>query len=539
MHNQLTLSTLKNHHDLNSTPKGLIHISPNITYIDAILGKIGKYIEEDFYVNSAENTGQNASIIHYDGENYTLDYSGFAYPHFGVIQTIKRLLKPRYSFFLYQPLLSQNIYALLIVKNTELESFISKDGFWFDQHFARLEDGFDGFSQLNKNTPLPTTEPEARARYQARQEQSNPTDSKTPEKKKSKYPFWSALGFADPVPAGDNDDPAYDFARREYNKKHTHNGMPVAIVLLLLLAIAACGSYMYYIFSVGDGSWAHKMRSWDNWKSESALFQSDVPTQIEEASLEQYVGKMIAVKGGSFEMGSEDEKLRYAIPVHTVTLPDFKIMETEVTFEQWQACVADGACTNQPSDEGWGKQQHPVINISYNDIVDEYIPWLYQKTGYQFELPSEAQWEYAARGGTTSDFVFGEDISCEDANWGHYGNHRSYYDKYCGGNKADRKTMPVKSYGPNAYGLYDMYGNVGEMVNDLYHDSYAGAPADGSAWEAPSAGEIENVDYHSIDVVLRGGDYSSSYHMMKAASRSEIRNSKGNNRSGFRLVLKN
>lgn len=539
MHTTASLSELKLNSNSNSIPKGLVHISPNNVYIDALLGKMGKYIEEDFYVNSAQETGEKVSILHYDGENYTLDYSAFAYPHFGVVQPIKRLLKPRYSFFLYKPLLEQEVFALLIVSNTVLESFLLSDGYWFDINFMPLEDGYDGFSSLNKTTPLPTSEEEARKLAEERlRGQQNNNKGSIRKKKKSKYPFWSALGFADPIPAGENDDPAYDYARREYNKKYTHNGFPPVLLLAICLFVVSIIGFMYYNTGKANGDWVLKARKWEKWKMEHLSFVNMAPEKVDNATLESYVGKILPVKAGSFKMGMVDPKNKQAAPVHTVRVTKFKMMETEVTFEQWDRCVEAGACTNSPSDEGWGRNQNPVVNVSYNDIVDEFIPWLYQETGYHFDLPSEAEWEYAARAGTTTAFVFEGDLTCEKANWGHYNNHRSYSGPYCGHKDENKKTQAVKSYAPNDWGFYDMYGNVSEIVNDIYHDNYEGAPTDGSPWGTPRYGEEGNGYYNGLLLSLRGGNYSSGYHSMKSGSRTFAKVNNRKKTNGFRLVLR-
>ena len=179
---------------------------------------------------------------------------------------------------------------------------------------------------------------------------------------------------------------------------------------------------------------------------------------------------MVVVPAGQFQMGSpRDDKERRADegPQHTVTIADpFAISKYEVTFEQWDACAKAGGCNGyRPDDEGWGRGRRPVINVSWRD-AKAYVEWLREKTGKPYRLPSEAEWEYAARAGTTTRYSFGDEITPKDANYG----------------RNIGKTTEVGSYPPNPWGLYDMHGNVWEWVEDVWHGSYTGAPVDGSAW---------------------------------------------------------
>ena len=131
-----------------------------------------------------------------------------------------------------------------------------------------------------------------------------------------------------------------------------------------------------------------------------------------------------------------------------------------------------------PSDQGWGRGDRPVINVSVNwDDAEAYLKWLHCKTGKDYRLPSEAEWEYAARAGTTTPFWWGATITPDQANYD--GNY-----PYAGGAKGQyrQKTLPVKSFDPNPWGLYQVHGNVWEWVQDTWHDSYHGAPDDGSSW---------------------------------------------------------
>jgi formylglycine-generating enzyme required for sulfatase activity len=153
----------------------------------------------------------------------------------------------------------------------------------------------------------------------------------------------------------------------------------------------------------------------------------------------------------------------------------------EVTFAQWDACVAEAGCMHKPGDNGWGRGKRPIINVSWND-AQQFVDWLAKKTGKPYRLLTEAEWEYAARGTTKatdpqSPFSTGSTINYSQAN----------YDAnfvYGAGAKMGvyrQKTLDVGSFKPNAFGLHDMHGNVWEWVEDCYEDSYVGAPTDGSA----------------------------------------------------------
>ena len=197
--------------------------------------------------------------------------------------------------------------------------------------------------------------------------------------------------------------------------------------------------------------------------------------QKAEEKIMQLAGEMVDIPDGIFRMGDlsgegdDDEK-----PVHSVTVFGFKLGKYEVTFAQWDACVADGGCRRYtPDDKGWGRGNRPVINVSWED-VQGFIDWLNNKTGRNFRLPTEAEWEYAARTGGTTEYSWGNDISSNRANC-----------EGCGGRwDGAEKTAPVGSYSANVWGLHDMHGNVFEWVEDCQNDSYIGAPTDGRAWES-------------------------------------------------------
>src|SRR5262245_54618755 len=168
--------------------------------------------------------------------------------------------------------------------------------------------------------------------------------------------------------------------------------------------------------------------------------------------------EMVVIPAGSFIVGSpSDEEGRSNLnpePQREVTIGrPFAIGKFEVTFAEWDACIAAGGCHYRPNDRGWGRGKQPVINVSWDQITEQYLPWLSRKTGKTYRLPSEAEWEYAARGGSTTPFWWGSSISTDQANYnGDF--------TYGGGPKGEyrQKPMPVDSFAPNPWGLYNVHG---------------------------------------------------------------------------------
>jgi formylglycine-generating enzyme required for sulfatase activity len=182
--------------------------------------------------------------------------------------------------------------------------------------------------------------------------------------------------------------------------------------------------------------------------------------------------EMVKIPGGRFLMGSpETEAQRYdnESPQHYVDVPEFWMGKYVVTQQQWQAIMG-----NEPS--YFKGKNRPVERVSWNDAT-KFCQKLSKKTGRDYRLPSEAEWEYACRAGTTTPFYFGETITGELAN---YKASETYADEPKG--KYRERTTPVGQFPPNAFGLYDMHGNVLEWCQDVWHSDYDGAPVDGSAW---------------------------------------------------------
>ena len=182
---------------------------------------------------------------------------------------------------------------------------------------------------------------------------------------------------------------------------------------------------------------------------------------------------MVVIPAGSFLMGSpegEEGRLDREGPQHPVTIgAPFALGKYEVTFDEWDACVAAGGCEHRPDDQGWGRGTRPVINVSWED-AHQYVAWLSGETGETYRLPSEAEWEYAARAGTTTRYFWGdgEDPACGSANI--YDQVGKAADDYGGASfgcdDGFAETAPAGSFRANAFGLHDVSGNVWEWVED-------------------------------------------------------------------------
>ena len=237
-----------------------------------------------------------------------------------------------------------------------------------------------------------------------------------------------------------------------------------------------------------------------------------------------YEPETIVLPGGEYWMGSPpDEPERNADegPRHRVRIAPFAIGKTEVTFVQYDAfCEATGRA--KPSDRGWGRDRQPVINVSWDDAV-AYTAWLSIQTGERYRLPSEAEWEYAARAGTETPFWAGPCIDTDRAN---YDGRFKYHG--CEGKPAAyrERTVSAESLPANPWGLHEVSGNVREWVLDTYHESFAGAPGDGSAWEGDGGSER----------VSRGGSWSNFTKNLRSANRFRNRPDSRINNTGFRVV---
>ena len=221
--------------------------------------------------------------------------------------------------------------------------------------------------------------------------------------------------------------------------------------------------------------------------------------------------EMIEIPAGTFQMGGNRYKSEQ--PIHTVTFAKpFKLGKYPVTFAEYDAYAEQTGC-EKPDDEDWGRDQRPVIHVSWQDAVD-YASWLSEMTGKAYRLPSEAEWEYACRAGSTTEFFWGNNISeAEEFAWFDDISHTE-------------GTRPVCQLKPNPNGLYDITGNVWEWVQDDWHDNYQGAPNDGSAWKTGD----------TLRRVLRGGSIYRTPFRLRSADRFMHNVDYHDKITGFRLA---
>jgi len=226
--------------------------------------------------------------------------------------------------------------------------------------------------------------------------------------------------------------------------------------------------------------------------------------------------EMVRIEPGEFWMGSPDGDegaIASETPRHRVKIKQaFELARYPVTFDEFDAyCDASGR--NKPDDAGWGRDRRPVINVSWHDAAD-YCVWLSKETGANYRLPSEAQWEYACRAGTETRWSFGE----IETDFPEY----AWFSENFGGN-----TLPVGTFPANRWGLQDMFGNVWEWVEDVWHDDYNKAPKDGSAW---TEGENQR------ERVLRGGSRGFGPRFARSAVREKLAATSRFNFTGFRVA---
>ena len=228
--------------------------------------------------------------------------------------------------------------------------------------------------------------------------------------------------------------------------------------------------------------------------------------------------EMVVIPAGNFRMGCVSGQSCYdnEKPVHDVRIPQpFALSKHEVTFADWDACVSAGGCNGyRPGDREWGRGSRPVINVSWAD-AQAYVAWLSGETGKTYRLPSESEWEYAARAGTTTTYSWGNQISHNQANC-----------DGCGSRWDDDRTAPVGAFAPNAFGLHDMHGNVWEWVEDCWNDSYYGAPTQGEAWASGDCAKR----------VLRGGSWSIKPRILRSAIRFWVTTTIRSFDDGFRVA---
>jgi formylglycine-generating enzyme required for sulfatase activity len=228
---------------------------------------------------------------------------------------------------------------------------------------------------------------------------------------------------------------------------------------------------------------------------------------------------MIEIPAGTFLMGDSnciDGERRKECPQHTVTIKSFWMGKYEVTFDEYSAFVLDSKDVELPGHSDFGRGRRPIINVNWGD-AKRYTEWLTKVTGKPYRLPTEAEWEYACRAGGKTEFYFGDD----DKRMGEF----AWFSE-----NSDVMTHPVGEKMPNAWGLYDLHGNVWEWVEDDWFFNYDNVPNNGQAYE---------VSERHLWRVIRGGGYYSTAHQSRAAARVEMWPNSKHNFLGFRLVRSN
>jgi formylglycine-generating enzyme required for sulfatase activity len=289
----------------------------------------------------------------------------------------------------------------------------------------------------------------------------------------------------------------------------------VAIIGLSILAIAIVSCIAWYFFMGNSTQFTVGMTPSEP-KPEAAPSVEGVAllTQATAAIREQPqpepvdTPEMVSVPGGTFTMGStrDDSEL----PVHRVTIRPFEISKFPITVREWNECVAAKVCQYVAT----GDDAAPVTNLSWGDS-QQFLKWLSQLTQKSFRLPSEAEWEYAARAGTDTDYWWGNQLEQGMANC------KGCIDAY-------DSTQPLKvgSLKPNPFGLYDMGGDVDQWVQDCWHGSYQGAPADGSPWNEEDC----------LSHVVRSGSWKNDPSYVRSASRDHYDTDVRYPTHGFRVA---
>jgi formylglycine-generating enzyme required for sulfatase activity len=257
---------------------------------------------------------------------------------------------------------------------------------------------------------------------------------------------------------------------------------------------------------------------------ESFYFALEELKQSEDSNLYKISSvefRMVDIPSGSFLRG--DSSRKSAQPLHTVNLQAFQLMESEVTWQLYDLCIQAGKCDPKDNRSAWDSEFRPAIRVSWNEIIHQFIPWINQQTGQIFRLPSESEWEYAARAGTSTAYFWGSKIKCSHARFNGGRSSDCYYkDK----NRDYLGTIDVKSFTANPFGVYDMQGNVSEWVQDCRKSNYNNVPTSGEAY---LAGDCEKR-------MVRGGSWMSGGTDLQVSRRDRGTANKGYRETGFRLA---
>lgn len=232
--------------------------------------------------------------------------------------------------------------------------------------------------------------------------------------------------------------------------------------------------------------------------------------------------ELVVLPPGKFMMGAHpqdrdasfDENPRHAVEIKQA----FAIGILPITFEQWDAAVADGGVRHQPEDATWGRGQRPVVNVSWHD-TEEYLGWLKRKTGLDFRLPTESEWEYACWAGSpqATRYPWGDDLGERQLE------HYAWFFA-----NSNNRSQPVGQKPANDWGLCDMLGNVQEWMQDHYRHNYDELPADQAPWLSTR---------RSASRVLRGGSWLDSPRAVRPTARQRWQPDHRSYNSGFRIAL--
>ncbi|WP_164857161.1 SUMF1/EgtB/PvdO family nonheme iron enzyme [Sphingomonas crocodyli] len=257
-----------------------------------------------------------------------------------------------------------------------------------------------------------------------------------------------------------------------------------------------------------------KIESSEDGRTSASMIAPTAPARARGAVIQdcELCPAMVVLPAGSFTMGStsaEMDRKPNEGPTRTVRIANaFAMGKYEVTFDEWDACVAEGGCA-RVADNGWGRGKRPVVNTTWFD-ARRYVEWLSKKTGKRYFLPSEAEWEYAARARTSTPWNTGDAVLTDDAN---------ILDSY-------KQTVPVGGFPPNAFGLYDMHGNASEWTLDCVDVGYFGVGSDG----AP------NITPGCPMRAVRGGSFHNEPADVRSARRMAVAAEVKSTSSGFRVA---
>jgi formylglycine-generating enzyme required for sulfatase activity len=290
---------------------------------------------------------------------------------------------------------------------------------------------------------------------------------------------------------------------------------PMALLGFGVIALAIATSVVWYLLrreptqSIVDITPSEPKPEAASPATDEALPSQATTTMPEQPQLTPInTPEMVSLPGGTFTMGSSHEDSE--TPVHQVAIKPFEMSKFPVTVRQWNECVAAKVCQYVPT----GEDTAPVTNVSWSD-AQQFLTWLSQITQQSFRLPSEAEWEYAARGGTDTNYWWGDQLQQGMANC-----------KGCIDGYDSTQPLKVGNLKPNPFGLYDMGGNVDQWVEDCWHSSYQGAPVDGSPW----------IEQDCLSHVVRSGSWKNDQSYVRSASRDHYDTNVRYPTHGFRVA---